>query len=125
MDIAKHLEVTETHCRFIPADTVSIVEAVELVTRAIAFCQDRKIPKLLVDVSRLTHLAPPTIVDRFLMVEDWAHEAKGMVVLAVVAPAELIHSEKFGVKVAELFGLRGDVFTSEREAVEWLLAQTE
>jgi hypothetical protein len=124
MNVAAHIEVIETHCRFRPPDEVTIVEGVDLVARAIAYCRERKLPKLLVDASRLTHFATPTLVDRFLMAEDWAREAQGMVVVAMVVPERLIHPEKFGMKVAADSGLRANVFASEREAVEWLLAQS-
>jgi hypothetical protein len=123
MDAAAHLEITATHCRVRLPDTVSLVEAAELVARAIAYCRDRQFPKLLVDASGLTKLAPPTLVDRFLMVEDWAQEAQGVVIVAVVAPQKLIDPDRFGVKVAAHSGMRADIFASEREAVAWLLAE--
>jgi hypothetical protein len=63
MQIAEHIEVIETHCRFRPPDGVTLVETVELVAQAIAYCRDRQSPRLLVDASRLTHLATPTLVD--------------------------------------------------------------
>jgi hypothetical protein len=122
MQIEQHLEVLDGYCRFHPRGAVTLVEAVALVTGAIVFCRDKKIPKLLVDVTGLTEFATPSLVDRYLMVEEWAREAGGTVSLAMVAAPELIHPEKFGVKVAADHGLRGDVFTSEREALEWLLA---
>jgi hypothetical protein len=124
MHIPEHLEVAEGHCRFRLDGTISLVEAVELVTRAINFCRDQKVAKLLVDVTSLAQLNPPTVLDRFLMVEDWAREAKGKVIVAMVARLEHIHPEKFGVKLAADSGLRSDVFTSEHEALEWLLAQS-
>jgi len=49
MNIAEYLEVTESRCRVFHPNTVSMVESVELMTRAIAFCRDQKITKLLVD----------------------------------------------------------------------------
>jgi hypothetical protein len=61
------LEVTESHYRFLHPNTISMVESVELMTRAIAFCPDQKIRRLLVDASGLTQLSPPTLVDRFLI----------------------------------------------------------
>ena len=125
MNIAEYLEVTESHCRFLHPNTVSMVESVELMTRAIAFCRDQKITKLLVDACELTQLTPPTLVDRFLMVEDWAQAANGMVIVAMVWPPKLIHPQKFGIRVAADLGLRGDVFTSKGEATAWLLAQTD
>jgi hypothetical protein len=94
-------------------------------TGAIAFCRDQKITKLLVDACELTQLTAPTLVDRFLMVEDWAQAANGMVIVAMVWPPKLIHPQKFGIRVAADLGLRGDVFTSKDEATVWLLAQTD
>jgi hypothetical protein len=123
VQIEQHLEILEGYCRFQPHGVVSLVEAVALVARAIASCRDQKIPKLLVNVTGLTGFSIPTLVDRYLMVEEWAREARGFVVVAMVAAPELIHPEKFGVKVAADHGLRGDVFASEREALEWLLAE--
>jgi len=125
VNIAEYLEVTESHCRFLPPNTVSMVESVELMTRAIAFCREQKIRKLLVDGSGLTQLTPPTLVDRFLMVEDWARAARGMVIVAMVWPPKLIHPQKFGIRVAADLGLRGDVFISKNAAMACLLAQTE
>ena len=57
------------------------------------------------------------------MVEDWAHEASGVVVVALVASPAYIHPHKFGVQVALSFGLICDVFASEDEASKWLLDQ--
>ena len=54
------------------------------------------------------------------MVEEWARESNGLVVAALVAGPEYIHPQKFGVRVAEHFGLVADVFTSESDAMTWL-----
>src|ERR1700680_3732248 len=125
MNIAECLEVTESHYRFLHPNTVSMVESVELMTRAIAFCRGLKIRKLWVDASGLTQLTLPTLVDRFLMVEDWAQAASGMVIVAMIWPPKSIHPQKFGIRVAADLGLMGDVFTSKDEAMAWLLAQTD
>ena len=45
-----------------------------------------------------------------------------MVVVVLVIQAEYIHPEKFGVKVAADFGLMADVYTSETDALKWLLS---
>jgi len=125
MHVPTDMEVFDGHCRFGPRGEVSLVEAVEMVTRAIAFCSDQKIPRLLVDVTGLTGFANPTLDDRFWMVQDWADEANGAVIVAMVARSEHIHPSKFGVKAAADAGLIGDVFTSEAEALEWLLKGTQ
>ena len=116
----KHLEVVDGICEVRPRGECSLVEAVETVTSAIAYCRDRGIPKLLVDGTGLVGVPIPSLVDRFLMVEEWAQEAQSMVVVALVVPAEYIHPQKFGIRVAADFGLVADVYTSETDALRWL-----
>jgi len=103
---------------------MSIVDAVELVTRAIEYCRAQRIRRLLVDVTAVSGFPAPTQVDRFLMVEDWANAAQGMVVMAMVAPPELIDPRRFGVGVAQDAGLTSQVFITEAEAAAWLATQT-
>ena len=62
----------------------------------------------------------PTLVDRFLMVEEWATAAKSMVTVSLVINAEYIHPEKFGIVLAKSLGLTCDVHTSEDDALRWL-----
>ena len=99
----------------------SLVEAVDLVSAAIAECRRRGVNKLLIDATGIEDLPIPTLVDRFLMVEDWAHAAKGMLVMVMVIADTYIHPQKFGVRVAAQLGLTCDVYSSEAEALQWLL----
>lgn len=119
----EHLEVVDGVCRFRPRGECSLVEAVELINRAIAYCRDRSISKLFVDARGLVGVSVPSLLDRFLLVEDWAHEARGMVVVALVVHAEFIHPEKFGARVARDLGLQMDIFSSETDALKWLLTE--
>lgn len=118
--VAGNPEVREGICWFRPCGECSLVEAVELITGAIAFCRDRSVNKMLVDATGLIGVPVPSLVDRFLMVEEWAHEAEGMVAVALVIHAEYIHPEKFGIRVAADLGLIADVYTSETDAILWL-----
>jgi hypothetical protein len=120
MNMADYLVVREGICEFRPRGDSSLVETVELITRAIAYCRDRRIDKLLVVTTGLVGVSIPTLIDRFLMIEEWAGVAKGMVVGALVASPEYIHPEKFGVRVAADLGWVADVFTSEADALKWL-----
>ena len=120
MQIPARLEINNGLCTYRPRGTHSLVEAVDLVSSAIAYCRERGVTKILIDVTELTDLPIPTLVDRFLMVEEWAQVADGTVVVAMVAPAEYIHPQKFGVKVALHFGLICDVYTSLGDASKWL-----
>ena len=122
MRLPEHLEVVEGICQFRPRGESSLVEAVDLINSAIAYCRDRRIGKLLVDGTGLVGVPVPSLVDRFLMVEQWAQEARSMVIVALVVHAEYIHPEKFGVRVAADFGLISDVYTSETDALRWLLS---
>lgn len=120
MDPLENLEVIDGICRFRPRGERSLVEAVDLVSRAVAYCRRRRVSKLLVNATGLVGLPIPSLVDRFLMVEMWAEEGKGMVAVVLVVHAEYIHPNKFGVKVAADFGLVADVHTSESDAFKWL-----
>jgi hypothetical protein len=108
-------------CQYRPRGTYSLVEAVDLVSRAIAQCRDQGVSRLLIDVSGIEDLPIPSLVDRFLMAEDWAQASQSTVVVVMVAPARYIHPRKFGVKVAASFGLVCDVHATETAAMQWLL----
>ena len=122
MHMPEHLEVREGFCHFSPRGESSLVEAVAHITSAFAYCRAHRKAKLLVNLTGLVGVAIPSLVDRFLMIEEWAFESKGTVVAAVVAHAEYIHPRKFGVRVAADFGLVVDIFTSEEDALKWLLS---
>lgn len=114
------LEVVNAVATYRPRGDYSLVEAVELVSNAIAYCRDGGIAKLMIDGTGLIGISIPTLVDRFLMVEEWAQESGGTVVVVLVTLPEYIHPERFGVKVAAHFGLACDVYTSEEAAWKWL-----
>lgn len=118
------MEVVRGICRVHPHGLCTLVEGVDLVKEAIAICRERGIAKLLFDATRLRGIPIPTLVDRFLMVEEWAVTARSMVTVALVVHAEYIHPEKFGVVVAADLGLTCDVHTTEEEALRWLVAAT-
>jgi len=105
---------------FRPRGRRSLVEAVDLVSRAIAECREHGVTHLLVDVRGLEDVPVPTLIDRFLAAEDWAQEAQRKVVVGMVAPQEIIHPRKFGVKVAAHFGMLCEIFTSDDDALDWL-----
>src|SRR5512141_2779638 len=121
MQMQEYVEAKQGICRFRPQGECSLVDAVELIATAIAHCRERSLDKLLVNATSLVGVPIPSLCDRFLMVEEWAQEAKGMVAVALVVQPEYIHPGKFGVTVAANFGLMADVLTSETDALNWLL----
>jgi hypothetical protein len=120
MTMHEFLDIKDGIGRFCPIGQFSLVEAEAIVADAIAACRDRGITRLLVNANRMTGIHVPTMVERFLIAEEWAQASQGAVVLALVIPAEYIHPRKFGVAVAADRGLVSDVFTSESEALGWL-----
>lgn len=106
-----------------PVGSVSLDEAVAWVRAAIAVARSNQARDLLVDTTALTGFPSPDTFQRFLAVVGWAEEARGGLRLAMVARAEMIDPEKFGVTVAANRGLVSNIFTTEVEAREWLDAR--
>lgn len=93
-------------------------QAVQRVTSAIVSAREQGVTKLLLDITELG-LDPPSIAARQSMAREWA-AAAGAVRGAMVAPREFIDPEKFGVIVGRNFGLQGNVFETEAEAMAWI-----
>ena len=119
-EVQDAFEIVDGLAHFRPRGRTSLVDGVDLVSRAIAHCRDQRIEQLLINVTGLLDVPIPTLVDRFLMVEDWANASQRLVTVVMVASPEYIHPHKFGVKVAAHFGLVVDAFTTEAEARAWL-----
>ena len=118
------MEMVDGICCVRPRGACSLVDAVELVKGAIAHCRERHVSRLLFNGTGLEGIPIPSLVDRFLMVEEWASTAQSMVSVALVIQAEYIHPQKFGVVVAADLGLTCDVCTSEGDALRWLAGVT-
>lgn len=103
-----------------PVGSVTLKEAIDLVSAAIAFVREQGIDELLVNISALTGFAPPTLAERYFLIEEWAAASGGKVRLAMVARAELIDPDKIGVLAAINRGLVSNIFVTEDEALTWL-----
>jgi hypothetical protein len=91
-----------------------------MVSEAIVLARAQNLRKLLADTSAWTGFRPPSIIARFFAVQKWAKASGGRVRVAMVARPEMIDPHKFGVTVARNYGLLGDIFASEAEALAWL-----
>ena len=92
-----------------------------MVDQAIAFARDHRIPKLLINCTKLIGFPSPTLPQRYFMVHGWAKTAQSLVQVAMVIRAEMIDPERFGITVAHNAGLKADVYPTEPEALAWLL----
>lgn len=122
MDAPSQLQVNTGLAHFRPSGQSDLTTMVDLIAEAIGRCRHRGVHKLLVNTTGITGVAIPSLVDRFLAVEEWAAIADGMVVVAMVARAEYIDPGRFGLKVAAHFGLTANVFVDEADALAWLAA---
>jgi hypothetical protein len=121
MYVTGTIEVVEDCAYYRPVGRLTLDEAMDLVDRAVMFARERGVPKLLVNVAKLTGFPSPSLPERYFAARRFAESAKGKVQLAMVARAEMIDPEKFGVIVARNAGINADVFAVEPEALAWLL----
>ena len=121
MDAPEHFEAGDRYATFRPVATCTFKEAVERVRVGITYCAGQKIAKVLVDTTHLTGFDYPDTLERFGMAEQLSRSAQGVVIVALVARAELIDPQHFGITVARNRGTLAEVFDSEPEAVAWLL----
>ena len=95
-----------------PVGTVSFDEAVALVRAGIAAARRHHVKSFLVNTTALIGFPSPDTLERFLAVVQWAEEARSGLRMAMVARAEMIHPQKFGVIVAANRGLVSNIFTT-------------
>ena len=117
------MKVLADYAHYSPLGEVTLPEGVALVTKSIRFCRAQKIPRLLVDTTGLIGFPPPQLHERYWFAKEWAHEAQGKMVVAMVAREEMIDPQRFGVLAARNAGLRSFISASESEALAWLLAE--
>lgn len=123
MDKPDHFHMEAGHAVFRPRGVMSLEEAVQLVTTAIAFSRQQSVRRLLVDTTGLAGFRPPDLAARYFFIHEWARAAGGGVCVALVARPEMIDPQRFGVTVAANAGFVSDIFPSEQAALGWLQAQ--
>jgi hypothetical protein len=121
----EYFEQKKTYARLCPVGQVSFNEMAELMSRAVIFCRQKKIKKLLIDSRGVPGFRPPRPALLYSLAEQIASDAKSQVRIAHVASPEWVRSGKFGVLVAKNRGLDAGNFDSEPEALRWLLNPAE
>lgn len=81
-------------------------------------------PHLLLDAVDV-RFGLPGVATRLSMVREWADAADGRLRVAVVLRRDCIDPDRFGVVAAGNFGLPGQVFDREADAIAWLRAELE
>ena len=108
-----------------PAGRLTLDEAIDLVDETIAYVREHRIPKLLFNAKSLVGFPSPSLPTRYFAIRRFAETGQGLVQLAMVILAAHIDPEKFGVTVALNSGLNANVFSDEKEALEWLQSAKE
>jgi hypothetical protein len=120
LNLSDQLEFHQGYASFRPVGTLTLPEAIQLGREAIRVAAEHDVLKLMMVATGVTGLPIPTTWERFALAEEWARVGRGVKV-AVVSPPELIDPTRFGVTVARNRGMVFDVFTTESEALAWLL----
>ena len=117
----EHFEIGESHAIHRPEGHVSFEEAGELLSQAVLYCRENGIRRLLIDATNLTGFGMVGIAERFSVGEWLAREAMAAVKVVMVVRPELFDPKRFGITVARNRGLFSNVFSSESDAMTWLL----
>lgn len=115
--------VLPDRAEFRPRANTTLWPAARLITRAMEYAREQKIRKLLVDITGLTGFSAPNLGERYYIMHEWADAARGQLRVVFFAPKEMIDNEKFGVTAARNAGLEMEAFTTEAEALTWLMAE--
>lgn len=118
-----NFEVKKGYAVFRPAGQISVEQSVALVKEVIKFARSLKVRKLLVDITNLTGFEPPGIELQRFLITEWARVAEGDVCVALVTKPEMAECEDEPLRMTSIageIGFTADVFTAERDAVDWL-----
>jgi hypothetical protein len=121
MKAPEHFETMEAYCRYRLFGHGPLEEAAHKVIEAITFSREQGIRNLLIDTTHWTGHPNPTTLERFDWAEAFAIAARTKIKVAMVVRPEFMDPELFEVTVARNRGLFGNVFDSEKNALEWLL----
>ena len=121
MTAPEHFETTEAYSCYRLSGDGPLEEAAHKVIEAIAFSREQGIRNLLVDTTHWTGHPNPTTFERFDWAEAFARAAHTQVKVAMIVRPEFMDPERFEVTVARNRGLFGNVFDSEKDALDWLL----
>ena len=108
------------YATFRPAGPTTAQDLLELLKKTMTACQESRLTRVLVDITRLTH-KPFTTIDRFQFASGLAASWDRGIKLAIAGREDQVDQEGFGVLVAKNRGLYVGVYTSEGEALTWLL----
>jgi hypothetical protein len=121
MTVTDAIRSVEGYTVYRPVGECSLETVATNVTEAIQVCRERKVKRLLIDISQLSGFKPPTTMQRYEIASAWAFASTGAIKIAFLFRPEILDPQRFGMTVATNRGMRGNVFLVETEALAWLL----
>lgn len=97
-----------------------LVNGVHQITDAILRTKARGLGKLLVDITGIAGIQPPSVEMRFWLVGEWAKAGRGSVRVALVTRPEFLSEDRFGVAFGMNQGFISNVFETRERALAWL-----
>jgi hypothetical protein len=123
MQTPENFEVRDGYSYYQLLGHGSLTEAASKVIEGIAFSRKQGVRNLLIDTTKWTGHASPSTLERFSWASAFSKVAGEWLKLALVVRPELMDPDKFEVTVATNRGMNGNVFDSEKDALDWLLDQ--
>lgn len=96
------------------------VGGVHRITDAILRTKACGVDKLLVDITSITGVEPPSVEMRFWLMGEWAKAGRGSVRLALVTRREFMSEDRFGIAFGMNQGFTSNLFETRERALEWL-----
>ena len=97
-----------------------LVGGVHQITDAILRTKARGVDKLLVDITSISGVEPPSVEMRFWLMGEWAKAGRSSVRLALVTRREFISEDRFGIAFGMNQGFISNLFETRERALEWL-----
>lgn len=88
---------------------------------AIVRTKQSGLENLLVDLTAIAGVEPPTLDMRYWLMDLWARAGRSAVRVAMVARPEFMHADRIGVAAGLNQGFISSVFETEKQALDWLL----
>ena len=90
MELPEFFQLADGYAIYRPVAEVLFEQVIEMAAKAIEFCRDHGIGKLVQDSTQLMGFEPPTTVQKFLQGERMAAAAESKVIGAVVTQPRMI-----------------------------------
>lgn len=121
MHVLPYFKTFSDHAVFRPSGHVTLAQMAKMVEQSIELAKTHRVGRLLGVITGLDGFPSPTLADRFFIISEWAAASAGQIKFALVIQPWLMDPRRFGVLVARNRGFLADVFTSEEDALAWLL----